>query len=161
MGQFSWDCHVCGASLHHAWKGPKERNAWQMKALLFAANGFMAEGDYDGYGRIGDFQIPKEWMFDDVTFWTHMAEEADRNAIQADETFALFEETDRLLGRPPGSHRILNGDHYREAAARDREYLEKARQESVDFTVYHRRCWKKAGKPGFQGRSRMSEDQGR
>jgi len=163
VGNFSWDCPLCGASLHRAWRKP-DPDAWQENALLFAANGVKAQGKYNGYGKIGRFQIPDAWMHDDIAFWTHAIKQDEEMARQSAEHDALLAEVDALLAkygeavppRPPREPRPVNPDPIDAHAE-----LAKALVENIRFTVYHRRCWKAAGKPGFAGQSKWSEDQGR
>lgn len=162
MGNFSWDCKACGASLHRAWR-KRDPLAWQEDALLFAANGVTAEGKYNGYGKIGEFQIPEEWMHDDIAFWTRSIEQREELDRMTSEHDALLARCDALLAEhgaapPPREPRAVVDPADRVDSHAE---LAKALVENIRFTVYHRRCWEAAGRPGFAGQSKQSEDQGR
>lgn len=163
MGNFSWDCALCGASMHHAWEGPSDPDAWQEDVLLFAANGVTAEGKYDGYGRIGGFTIPEAWAHDDIAFWTHsikQREEMDRRDAVVDQ---LLSEVAAILAKhgEPALIREPRTQTPDPDPIDPHAELAKAMVENIRFTVYHRRCWEAAGRPGFAGQSKCSEDQGR
>jgi hypothetical protein len=53
MGFFSWECECCGESI----KSPYTEPEWQNKAVVLTSGGSLIKGDYDGYGRIDDFEI--------------------------------------------------------------------------------------------------------
>lgn len=165
LGSFSWDCNICGASLHHAWEDEEDPDAWRMDSVLVAENGVMAEGDYNGSGCIGSFQIPKDWMENYPRFYRRMLAMAERDALQADTVFETIQRAEELIRRynPEDSRApsgIKNGDHWRKRAAEHRASLDEALKTFVAFSVYHRRCWEQGGRPGFTGMSKESEDQG-
>ena len=56
MGFFSWNCKGCNESIKAPYDIPKEM-AWQNEAVLMCEDGTMVCGDYDGYGRVGHFDI--------------------------------------------------------------------------------------------------------
>jgi hypothetical protein len=62
MGFFSWNCRHCGDSLvsHHA-VSPGHPRFWQVAAVAVRKDGGVLEGDYDGYGRIGDVDLMQPW----------------------------------------------------------------------------------------------------
>ena len=63
MGFFSWDCHGCRESIKAPfWKSEQERDdiGWQNDAVALLSNGSRAIGEYDGYGRIGAFDVSDE-----------------------------------------------------------------------------------------------------
>lgn len=160
MGYFSYDCLLCGASMH-ASDGPNDPEAWREDVLLFAADGTTAEGAYDGAGGIGAFQIPQAWLHDDIVFWTlaiQRDEEFERSRREHDE---LLAHADALIAKYGGTVPSREPRAPREPSSVDaHEALARAKVENVRFTVYHRRCWEAAGRPGFAGQSRWSEDQG-
>jgi len=66
MGFFSWNCKGCNESIKAPYDIPKEM-AWQNDAVLLCENGEFVSGDYDGYGRVGHFDIG--WNDDVPELW--------------------------------------------------------------------------------------------
>lgn len=160
MGYFSYDCLLCGASMH-ASDGPDDPEAWREDVLLFAANRTTAEGAYDGAGGIGEFQIPPEWLHDDIAFWTLMIqrnEELERSRREHDALMAhadalILKYSGEVMPREPRPPEVPS-------EVDDHAQLARSLVENIRFSVYHRRCWEAAGRPGFAGQSKWSEDQG-
>jgi hypothetical protein len=65
MGFFSADCVHCAHPLLSTYAS-NEINAWMMHAVAITANGSVLVGQYDGYGRIGEIQVPD---FPRATCW--------------------------------------------------------------------------------------------
>lgn len=132
--------------------------------MLFAANGVTARGKYNGYGKIGRFQIPQEWMHDDIALYTHLVASYEKMIVDHRAFEESMAQAGALLAKYDPEHvpYVPKGTADLEAQLADvRAQLAKAMVENIRFTVYHRRCWEAAGRPGFAGQSRPSEDQGR
>jgi len=58
MGLFSWDCRGCGHPLLSGYALEEDAvNEWMTKAVAMLPDGTRAIGEYDGYGRIGEFDV--------------------------------------------------------------------------------------------------------
>ena len=162
MGMFSWDCKVCGKAMRRAWNGPSGPEAWREDVVCVPSRGDPMLGAYDGYGGIDGVTIP----------WLEDIEEADdaRESLALARRYvedmrrldALMGEVNAALvaaGRTPESYENGAGDAAREVDA-SAATLAEIEARVVYFTAYHRRCWESAGRPGFQGQSTRSRDQG-
>lgn len=56
MGFFSWNCRGCEHPLLSRW-ATDGANAWMQQAVVVEAEGRVLEGEYDGYGRVGDWPL--------------------------------------------------------------------------------------------------------
>ena len=65
MGFFSADCVHCAHPLLSTYAS-NEINAWMTRAVVITAHDTMLVGEYDGYGRIDDIEVPD---FPNVTCW--------------------------------------------------------------------------------------------
>ncbi len=163
MGMFSWDCHCCGRSLRNAWGGKHDPEQWRAEVVVVAQDGTLRQGRYNGYGAIGRWKMPQAWGRDDAHQWVFEAEHSEQRAHELRETVASFAEMP--ASENPAVDRALHLlreslAHYEESAATARALAAKCIEATVVFTAYHRRCWEHAGRPGFQGQSKCSEDQG-
>ena len=56
MGFFSWDCKKCGKSIRSVYSTDKS-DAWMREAVVLEENGSIIKGEYDGYGRVGGYEV--------------------------------------------------------------------------------------------------------
>lgn len=68
MGFFSWDCRACGKSVRSAYTNAGH-GQWMTKAVAVTRGGAVVHGEYDGYGRLDDFELVDAGPF---TIW-HLA----------------------------------------------------------------------------------------
>ena len=165
MGMFSWDCHCCGRSLRNAWGGKHDPERWRAEVVVIAQDGTLRQGRYNGYGSIGRWKMPKTWDYDDGREWVRSAEEHERDAERMRTVVELIPregrdaDLDAMLRKSADVFR--ESLEYHENAAREhRAFAAECAAKNVAFTAYHRRCWEHAERPGFQGQSKRSEDQG-
>lgn len=167
MGNFSWDCNVCGRSL----RGSRinravAKKAWGCDAVLVPSRGERMEGDYDGYGRVGGTPIPDAW---DDEYGPYLRREIQQARERLDrlagtEAAAPFDVEVRpddppFLVEMRSFLRNLRDERARSLAESEAR-LKKIEPTEVQFTAYHRRCWEAAGRPSFRGQSPRSLDQG-
>lgn len=173
MGNFSWDCVVCNKSMRHMWQDSGKHLAWRQDVVIFAADGTRVEGAYTGYGGVvlaggTTFMFPETWDYENLVFWNAIADEAETNARNGREMIDAMsrdidESKDDEMTRIVGPFLVKDRERQieREATAiRDRERANAMAAKTVAFTAYHRRCWKRAGQPGFTVQSKHSEDGG-
>ena len=105
MGFFSWNCKGCGKSLRSRYTSAGHAN-WMAQGVVMSPGGTRTQGEYDGYGCIGDVENLNDWP-DDPEVW-HQAcwEQAGKPAYSgpsrhaADQGFFVGPEIERFA---PGS----------------------------------------------------------
>ncbi len=81
MGFFSWDCKECGKSARCGMAVDGTANEFMKDVVVYFHNGLQIAGEYDGYGRISDY---------DESLWRH-----------SDEPFTLYHRQSwEKAGRP-------------------------------------------------------------
>ena len=56
MGFFSWDCVRCGKSIRSPYAVDRH-TGWMADAIVITHDGCLLKGEYDGYGRVGSYEI--------------------------------------------------------------------------------------------------------
>jgi hypothetical protein len=75
MGFFSWNCSCCGRSIRR--RGGAGIDNWMSKATAVCADGSVAHGEYDGYGRLdsrlGEIELTEggEFSLFHTACWEH------------------------------------------------------------------------------------------
>jgi hypothetical protein len=164
MGNFSWDCNVCGRSLRGTTTNPVVRSkAWGGDAVLVPNRGDRLEGDYDGYGRVGGTPILDEWDDDEGPYLRSEIQRTRDQLADPDLTpvggYEARPEDSPALAEARTFLRSLR-DSREQSIARMEARLKEIEPTEIQFTAYHRRCWEGAGRPGFRGQSPGSRDQG-
>ena len=60
MGFFSWNCRECGQSILNV-HAITPKTKWRNEMVAVLKNGSVLFGPYDGYGRVGDIEIPDSY----------------------------------------------------------------------------------------------------
>jgi len=68
MGFFSWNCIKCGHSIKAPYDLP-DNIKWQSDCVVNDANNNTLEGEYDGYGRVGQVDVFEDIQHDGA--WWH------------------------------------------------------------------------------------------
>lgn len=99
MGFFSWNCQGCGKSIRSRYTNAGHKN-WMSRAVALTKNGSVVKGEYNGYGRIGDFELMDAepfslwhdacWLAANKPGFTKQADSANDQGCFCGEVLTLF-----------------------------------------------------------------------
>ena len=108
MGFFSWDCRSCGhPMICEAAVNENGINRWMTEVVVMFKDGTRFIGKYDGYGRVGDFNITSDVFDSEEPCCYHKAcwekegkpEYDEPSESSADQSW-FFEEQDHAMKEP-------------------------------------------------------------